>query len=614
LLLAAKTPPTGRVVLVNGIEASLEGVSGTTPLSTQRYTPDVQHPEGWRAILDFSAMPWPTWRFASGVTQEILVGRDDEGTVLRWHRTGADGPARLFVRPLLSGRDYHALQRRNDAFDATPRTEGGNVAWHPYGDQPGIVALSNGTYAHEPQWYFNFLYSEEAARGLDCIEDLLSPGVFNFDLALGDAILVLRTGDDISVSARPHADRIVAAERTRRAAVPPLWLAADAYLVDRGAGRTLIAGFPWFTDWGRDTFIAMRGLMLGTGRLEDAAEILLAWCDTVSDGMLPNRFPDANGAPEYNAVDASLWFVVAVHELLAASACAQQGFAPSARDRLLATVEAILQGYAAGTRYGIRADTDGLLCAGEPGVQLTWMDAKPGDWVVTPRIGKPVEVQALWINALRIGAAWSPRWQDMEMRARAAFAARFPNPDTGGLYDVVDADNVPGRIDPSIRPNQIFAVGGLPLPLLEGEAARRVVDLVETRLLTPLGLRTLAPDDPAYVPHYRGGPRERDGAYHQGTAWPWLMGPFVEAWLRVRGDTPVARREAQRRFLAPLVAHLGAAGLGHVSEVVDAEPPHTPGGCPFQAWSLSELIRIERMLATAQTAASEPLLEMIDGN
>jgi predicted glycogen debranching enzyme len=614
LLLAAKTPPTGRVVLVNGIEASLEGVGGRTPLSTQRYTPDIQHPEGWRGITAFSVTPWPTWRFASGVTQEILVGRHGEGTVLRWRRTGADGPAHLVVRPLLSGRDYHALQRRNDAFDATARTEGGNVAWRPYRDQHGIVALSNGTYAHEAQWYFNFLYAEEAARGLDCIEDLASPGVFSFDLASGDAILVLRTGDDISVPAHSHADRIVAAERAHRATVPPLWLAADAYLADRGAGRTLIAGFPWFTDWGRDTFIAMRGLMLGTGRLEEAAEILLAWCDTVSEGMLPNRFPDAEGAPEYNAVDASLWFVVAVHELLAASACAQQAFAPSSRDRLLAAVEAILQGYAAGTRYGIRADTDGLLCAGEPGVQLTWMDAKLGDWVVTPRTGKPVEVQALWINALRIGAAWSPRWQDMEMRARAAFAARFPNPDTGGLYDVVDVDNVPGRSDPSIRPNQILAVGGLPFPLLESEAARRVLDLVEARLLTPLGLRTLSPDDPAYVPHYRGGPHERDGAYHQGTAWPWLMGPFVEAWLRVRGDTPAARREARRRFLAPLVAHLGTAGLGHVSEVVDAEPPHTPGGSPFQAWSLGELIRIERMLATAQTAELEPQLETIDGN
>jgi predicted glycogen debranching enzyme len=614
LLLAATRPPTGRVVLVNAIEAWLEGRDSRVFLSTQRYTPDVQYPEGWRGITAFSATPWPTWQFASGVTQEIVVGRHGEGTLVRWRRTRADTPARLFVRPLLSGRDYHSVHRSNAAFDVTPRIAGGNVAWRPYRDRPGIVLLSNGVYAQDPAWYFNVLYTQEAARGLDCVEDLASPGVFAFDLAAGDAVMVLRTGDDLSPPADDHAARLVAAERDRRAALPPLWLAADAYLAERGTGRTLIAGFPWFTDWGRDTFIAMRGLMLGTGRLAEAAEILLAWCDTVSAGMLPNRFPDAEAAPEYNAVDASLWFVIAVHELLDVTACAQHSLAPSSRDRLLGAVEAILQGYAAGTRYGIRADTDGLLCAGEPGTQLTWMDARIGDWVVTPRIGKPVEVQALWINALRIGAAWSPRWQALEQQARTAFLARFPDSETGGLVDVVDVGGVSGQLDRSVRPNQIFAVGGVPFRLLDGSAAARVVDLVETRLLTPLGLRTLSPDDPAYVPHYEGDPQARDGAYHQGTAWPWLMGPFVEAWLYVRGNTSEAREEARRRFLAPLVAHLDEAGLGHVSEVVDAEPPHTPGGCPFQAWSLGALIRIERMLAVTQTSEPNPLLETIDGN
>jgi predicted glycogen debranching enzyme len=614
LLLAATTPPTGRVVLVNGIEAWLEGADGRVFLSTQRYTPDVQYPEGWRGITTFSATPWPTWHFQHGVTQELLAGRHGAGTVLRWRRVRADAPTRLFVRPLLSGRDYHSLHHSNNALDTSPRMAGGNVAWRPYGDQPGIVALSNGRHTHDPTWYFNFLYTEEAARGLDCVEDLVSPGVFAFDLAQGDAVIAFRTGDDLSPSANDVAARLIAAERERRAALPPPRLAADAYLAERGTGRTLIAGFPWFTDWGRDTFIAMRGLMLGTSRLTEAAEILLAWCDTVSDGMLPNRFPDAGAAPEYNAVDASLWFVIAAHELLDATTCAQQGLAPSARDRLLAAVEAILQGYAAGTRYGIRADTDGLLRAGEPGVQLTWMDAKVGDWVVTPRIGKPVEVQALWINALRIGAVRSPHWQALAQKAHAAFLACFPDPDTGGLVDVVDADGIAGRLDRSVRPNQIFAVGGLPFPLLEGEAATRVVDVVERRLLTPLGLRTLSPDDPAYVPHYRGDPRARDGAYHQGTAWPWLMGPFVEAWLRVRGNAPAAREEARRRFLAPLTAHLDTAGLGHVSEVADAEPPHTPGGCPFQAWSLGELIRIEHMLAVADVSHPTSIQETIRGH
>ena len=270
--------------------------------------------------------------------------------------------------------------------------------------------------------------------------------------------------------------------------------------------------------------------------------------------------------------------------------------APS-RAALQDAVGLILEGYAGGTRFGIAADADGLLRAGVPGQQLTWMDAKVGDWVVTPRIGKPVEVQALWINALRIGAAWSPKWAALADLALVSFLQCFPDPDSGGLADVVDADGVPGQIDRRIRPNQILAVGGLPFPLLEGVRARRVVDLVEARLLTPMGLRTLAPDDPAYVGRYAGGPLQRDGAYHQGTAWPWLMGPFVEAWLRVRDHSAVARAEASARFLAPLRAHLHEAGLGHVSEVADGDAPHTPGGCPFQAWSLGELLRAETLVA-----------------
>jgi predicted glycogen debranching enzyme len=281
-----------------------------------------------------------------------------------------------------------------------------------------------------------------------------------------------------------------------------------------------------------------------------------------------------------------------VHDLLAAGATSQRG-------RLTGAVEAILSGYAAGTRFGIGVDSDGLLRAGVAGVQLTWMDAKVGDRVITPRIGKPVEVQALWINALRIASAWSPRWGALESQARDSFAARFPDPATGGLLDVVDADHVAGRVEARVRPNQIFAVGGLPFALLDGDAARRVVDLVEARLLTPLGLRTLDPGDAAYVGHYHGDQARRDGAYHQGTAWPWLMGPFIEAWLRVRGGTEAAKTEARTRFLPPLLAHLETAGLGHVSEIVDGDAPHAPCGCPFQAWSLGELIRVRAMLNVA---------------
>ena len=318
--------------------------------------------------------------------------------------------------------------------------------------------------------------------------------------------------------------------------------------------------------------------------------------------MLPNFFPDGRARPEYNSVDASLWYVIAVHDTL--EACRAAGIDDDEDSmRLQAAVEAILIGYAQGTRYGIRVDEDGLLFAGHPGVQLTWMDAKVGDWVVTPRMGKPVEVQALWINSLRIAARFSPGLGDLAERALVAFRHKFWNADRGCLHDVVDAGFEPGRLDSSVRPNQIFAVGGLPFALLDGERAAAVVRVVEERLLTPMGLRSLEPGHPDYRPRYAGGVRERDGAYHQGTVWPWLIGAFAEAWLRVNGGGRAGRAEVRSRLLAPLHAHLEVAGLGHVSEVADACAPHTPGGCPFQAWSLAELIRIEHLLSAADASS-----------
>jgi predicted glycogen debranching enzyme len=610
LLLAASRPPAARFVLVNGLEAWIETPSGRFALTTQFYAPDILTPDGRLHIASFSATPWPNWDYAlpdgTGIAHDLFVHRASGETVLRWRRTAGTGACRLLVRPLISGRDYHGLHHENPAFAMQAAVLGSSVAWRPYPDVPPIAALSNGHYRAEPEWYRNFLYAMEQARGMECIEDLAAPGIFAFDLAQGEAVLILRAGapaegaaeahEAAAHEAAAHAATLADAERKRRAGTPDsLALAAASYGARRGSGRTLMAGFPWFTDWGRDTFIAMRGLVLAEGRLDEAEAILAAWADLVSEGMLPNRFADAGDALEYNSVDASLWFVIAVHDFLEAS-----GARPAIEARLAGAVAAILEGYAHGTRYRIGLDADGLIRAGEPGVQLTWMDAKVGDWVVTPRIGKPVEVQALWINALRIARRWSPDWAKLEARARDAFLARFPNP-AGGLFDVVDADHVRGRTDGRIRPNQILAVGGLPFPVLTGAAARGVVDLVEAKLLTPLGLRSLAPEDPDYAPHYQGGLRARDGAYHQGTVWPWLIGPFVDAWLRTRDNSDAARAEAREKFLPPLMAHLATAGLGHVSEIADGDPPHTPRGCPFQAWSLGELIRVRHMLGDPDT-------------
>jgi glycogen debranching enzyme len=589
LLVAAPPPQSSRFVLVNAVEAWVDLGGASIALSSHCYQPGVIHPDGGTRIIGFTIDPWPTWTFRlpgdTGLTCEVFVAPDSGQTTMRWRHDGA-GPAMLHVRPLLSGRDYHALHHENPAFRFDPIAQSdGAVVWQPYPDLPPIVA-HGGAYRHDPLWFRQFLYTEEAARGMDCVEDLASPGVLSWDLTAGEATLAWRADRE---PAHP-AGALAAAEQARRAVIPPLHRAALAHLAICGDRPTLIAGYPWFTDWGRDTFIALRGVLLATGRHEAAREVLLAWAGLVDRGMLPNRFPDGGGAPEFNAVDASLWFIVAVHDLLTATPLPE-----TAAERLRGACIAILDGYAAGTRYGIRLDADGLIACGQPGVQLTWMDAKVGDWVVTPRIGKPVEVQALWINALAIVGAWpgGRRWAEAETHARAAFLDVFPDPATGGLADVIGPDGVPDR---RIRPNQVLAAGGLPHACVPPDTARSVLALVEDRLLTPLGLRTLDPADPGYRGRYEGGVTARDGAYHQGTAWPWLLGPFVQAWLRLRDDAPAARAEAAARFLPPLRAHLHEAGLGSVSEIADGDAPHTPRGCPFQAWSVGELLRIEAML------------------
>jgi predicted glycogen debranching enzyme len=619
LLVPAASPPTGRYVLVNGIEAYAVTPSGAWPLSAQAYAPGVIHPEGRRHLARFDSDPWPRWRFAlpddTTIEHSLLMVRGRPLVLLTWRLVRPRPGVSLTVRPLLSGRDHHALHHENPAFAFAGEQRDGRLIWRPYPGVPAIQALANGAFAREPLWYRHFLYEEERARGLDHLEDLASPGRFTFDLSKGEACLLLAAGEDGLPPGPPLAivRALRAGEKRRRDRFPSrLHRAADAYLVRRGAGGTVIAGYPWFADWGRDTFLALRGLCLSTGRLDDARAILVEWAGSVSRGLLPNRFTARGTVPEFNSVDAGLWFVIATGDWLRAMQAAHRRPAAPDETALRGACEAILAGCAGGTRHAIRAASDGLLACGEPGVALTWMDAVVGGRAITPRIGKPVEVQALWINALAIGGRWSGRWRDLHERALAAFASRFWNAAGGFLYDVVDDGHRRGACDPAFRPNQILAVGGLPEALLEGERARAVVDQVEARLLTPLGLRTLDPRDPAYRGRCAGRPAERDTAYHQGTVWPWLLGPFVEAWVRVRGGTPDARREGRRRFLEPLSPHLESAGIDHISEIADGDPPHTPRGCPFQAWSVAEALRLSlEVLAVSRPAARRARLRRL---
>ncbi len=584
LLLSATRPPEGRMVLVADLEVHVETPAGRFALSSHRYRGDTVYPDGIRRLVTFDWHPWPRWEWAledgTRIAGELAIAPGRPLVLLRWTRIAGDGPARLVVRPLLAPRDYHSLHHENAAFRFAAQLRGQSVCWQPYDGVPAIRALANARYDHAPDWYRNFLYAWERERGLDYEEDLATPGSFTFDLAAGPAALALAAGE-LEGDARELVDRTFAAERQRRAAFgSPLHRAADAYIVARGRGKTIIAGYPWFADWGRDTFVSLRGLSVG--RREVAREILVQWASTVSEGMLPNRYSEHDDQPEYNSVDAALWFVIAAH------ACDPD------EPALARAIQQIVDGYMRGTRHGIRADADGLLACGEPGLQLTWMDAKVGGEVITPRIGKPVEVQALWCNALAIAGR-----RDAFERARASLVEKFWDPARRQLYDVIDCDHVAGRVDPTCRPNQLFAVGGLPLQLVDGERARAIVAAVERVLWTPAGPRSLAPSDERYHGRYVGGREQRDRSYHNGPAWPWLTGAFVEAWVRVRGGGPDVIAEARTRFFTPLLARLELAGLGHLSEICDGDPPWRPVGCPFQAWSMAELLRLDEVVLTS---------------
>ncbi len=414
LLLTATAPPAGRVVLVNGFEAWLDTTAGTLPLSTQHYGLDLTYPRGFDHLVAFHADPWPTWRFrtpdGTTVEHECVVGHGDGTVVLRWCLRSPMADVRLRVRPLLSGREFHALMRENDAFDFTARAAAGNARWRPYAAWPAITALSNGAYVHEPDWYRNFFYVREAERGLDCHEDLASPGTFKFDLGAGDALLVL-SADQVydanagapampgrNVDATTVATHVFTSERARRQDCDLLGRAAESYLVRHGDAHSVIAGYPWFCEWGRDTFIAMRGLALARGRLEGRRLDSRHLGATVSEGMLPNRLPEHGAVAEYNAVDASLWYVVAVQSLSRRRQAGDGPASEAARRGRRDPRRAIRAARASASEWMPMACSPAACPAcSSPG----WMRSVDGR-VITPRIGKPVEVQALWINALRV--------------------------------------------------------------------------------------------------------------------------------------------------------------------------------------------------------------------
>ena len=617
LLVASLRHPVDRHVLLSRLEEVVSDGSVSVSLATAQY-PGTVDPAGYRNLVEFRLDPFPTWVYDVGgahVEKQIFLVQGEETVVVQYRATRK---RRLHISPFLAFRDYHSLTHANPALDGRIREErdAGALALHvrPYAPLPELHVYTSPGAELSPDglWYYANQYVEERERGLDFAEDLWKMGTVSLDVGPGAPVFVVATLGARQVDAA-IVEQLASAERERRWArgadpfTARLELAAEQFVARRADGKpTIVAGYPWFTDWGRDTMIALPGLLLARGRLDDARDVLRGFLSFLDRGLIPNRFPDRPGEkPEYNTVDATLWLFQAVFAYLQAG-----GSTAFLRDEFLPAGEEILRWHREGTHHGIRVDPgDRLLAQGEPGTQLTWMDAKVGEHVITPRHGKPVEINALYYNALRLMAMWTRACGDQsraDFHAREAdaversFERAFWNSGKGCLYDVIEPD---GRPDARVRPNQILAVS-LPFPLLAPEQRRSVVRVVEEKLLTPYGLRTLAPDEPGYVSAYAGGPAERDGAYHQGTVWPWLLGPFIRAYLAAFGRTQETMSRC-RELLAPLEAHLTQACLGSVSEVFDADAPHRPGGCPAQAWSVSELLRV-LAVDLADPARSQP--------
>lgn len=608
LLVAALAPPLGRTLMLAGLDLTANYRGQRFELATHEYASGVVHPQGYRHLVSFHLDgSVPVWRYAlaDGVLEQrvwMVHGQNTTCVRLSWQR--AQAGLGLELAPLVTYRDYHAHAHADLLLDSRDIECGIEIS---AGGTARVLRLacSGAAFRHDAAWYWNFLHRVERERGLDDSEDLWRPGRFTVELKPGQSVTFVASAES-ALPADPEATFTAERARTnsllgRRFDAEPAWirqlaLAADQFIVRRGeGGQTVIAGYPWFGDWGRDTMIALPGLAIATGRLDTAAAILRTFAQHVSQGMLPNRFPDAGAEPEYNTVDATLWYVHAIQAFLDAS-----GNEAFARE-LYPVIADIIDWHVRGTRHAIRVDaSDGLLFAGEPGVQLSWMDAKVGDWVVTPRIGKPVEINALWHRALQVAGgiaarlgdrAAARRYRAMAKRVANSFRQRFWYAEGGYLYDVVDGPEgmagVGGRTaDPALRPNQLFAVS-LPGDLLGPAQQRSIVDICALELYTPFGLRSLARSDRNYRGAYRGGPWERDGAYHQGTVWAWLLGPFVAAHYRVYRDAATARS-----FLDGIAAHLRDAGLGSVSEIFDGDQPHLPAGCPAQAWSVAEVLRV----------------------
>jgi len=608
LLVAATNPPTERTVLVSKMDETIVMEGNKIELGTNVYN-DAISPNGYSYLKEFSKDLFPQWTYKVGnilLRKSIIQPHKHNTTLIRYEVLEAEIPFQLQFQPFLIARDYHGTGRANEDLHWDCNFANGLFHNKPFGGDLDIfIKVPGSSYTHHPEWYFNFKHEEELLRGLGYNEDLLCYGTFEISVKAGDIFFI-----SLSTENPEHLDPSKAFEEeiTRRFNLlsitkrndftDQLILAADQFIVQRPIftkgilnpieGATIIAGYHWFTDWGRDTMISLPGLCISTKRFEEAKKILNAFAQSVDMGMLPNFFSDKNGLAEFNNVDGTLWFFQAVYHYYLATQ--DKEFVLNA---IFPVLENILEWHYKGTRYNIHRDTnDHLLYEGEKGQQLTWMDARIGDWVVTPRMGKPVEIEALWYNAHKIlsflakEAGFTHKSEILDHEAANiadSFIKTFWFEEGNYLYDSIDENNTPVN---TFRPNQLFAIS-LPFELLGKDPSKHILDKVKSILYTPVGLRSLPQNDPNYNGFYGGDQYKRDSNYHQGAVWGWLMGPYIDALVKV--ETP---KEEIKKVLEDFQYHLFEGGIGTVSEIFDGDFPHSPKGCIAQAWSVAEILRV----------------------
>ncbi|MDN3514169.1 MAG: amylo-alpha-1,6-glucosidase [Candidatus Brocadia sp.] len=639
LLMAATRPPLGRTLLLSKLEEYLCIDGKEIPLSANIY-PDAIYPEGYKNLSQFSLTPFPTFHYSiSGIrVKKIVLMIYGENTTVILYQVDRKGelPVALTmkIRVMVTFRDYHWLTHENTSFRTDYKTLSRGIRLQPYDSlSPMYLFFNAQTMDKTSFWYKNMEYPKEIERGMEAHEDHFSPFALHFDLhketncyivastkeydALDVTVLVnketerrknryeakpIHNQTQNRVQGSGFRDQVTGHRNLIPDARQPapfnkldklcdsLLSVSDSFIVKRGdKKKSIIAGYHWFGDWGRDTMISLPGFTLVQGRFEVAREILLSYAQFVDKGMIPNRFPDYGEMPEYNTVDASLWYVHAVYQYRRYAKDLK-----TIRKDLYGVLKEIIAYYKKGTRYNIHMDSDGLIHAGAEGVQLTWMDAKVDNWVVTPRSGKAVEINALWYNALKIMAFFAremdlneecKEYNSLAQKVSESFNNLFWFNDGQYLYDYIDGETR----NNAIRPNQIFAIS-LSYPMLNIQRQRSVIEIVKTHLITPFGLRSLSPMDKDYVGYYRGNQYERDRAYHQGTVWAWLIGPYISAYARAYAGRQDTRKYIQG-LLESFYTHLFDAGLGTISEIFDGDPPHTPRGCISQAWSVAEIVR-----------------------